>query len=321
MAACPYNARVFNWSEPDHDPDFQTGFKDVPVRPRGVMEKCTLCKERCDADPDNEPMCVVCCPSSARVYGNLDAPNSEISKIGQQIFGLGITGMSNGTSWAAMAVPDNDKGVHGMQRLEAYARAAAENAEADATGALVYSDDPAVAGMIAASVEFTRLFIDPPRPAADPWETANDPYNDKKVGYGRATVAMQQLLAAEGLELGGENNRFEDHMGIELLYLSALCEKATAAFAEGDEAVRPVANKAAWQCHPFRAGGDGTLQNVQRQLHGVQRFARLQRSIVDALEEVSFRHQPKRTQVFGGHSPLSAIGSTPKKTLALSLLV
>lgn len=45
MAACPYNARVFNWSEPDHDPDFQTGFKDVPVRPRGVMEKCTLCKE------------------------------------------------------------------------------------------------------------------------------------------------------------------------------------------------------------------------------------------------------------------------------------
>lgn len=103
----------------------------------------------------------------------------------------------------------------------------------------------------------------------------------------------------------------------------------------------------AWQCHNFRATdagcvavppfsrvmqqmrgsatlfarGDGTLQNVQRQLHGVQRFARLQRSIVNALEEVSFRHQPKRTQVFGGHSPLSAIGSMPKKTLALSLLV
>lgn len=84
MAACPYNARVFNWSEPDHDPNFQTGFKDVPVRPRGVMEKCTLCKERCDADPDNEPMCVVCCPSSARVYGDLDDPNSEISKIVKQ---------------------------------------------------------------------------------------------------------------------------------------------------------------------------------------------------------------------------------------------
>lgn len=81
MAACPYNARVFNWSEPDHDPDFQTGYKDVPIRPRGVMEKCTLCKERCDADPDAQPMCVECCPASARVYGDLDDPNSEISKI------------------------------------------------------------------------------------------------------------------------------------------------------------------------------------------------------------------------------------------------
>ena len=95
-----------------------------------------------------------------------------------------------------MPVPDNDKGgVHGMQRLEAFAWAAAENAEADATGALVYSDDPAVADMIATSVEFTRLFIGPPRPAADPWETVNDPYNDKKVGYGRATVAMQRFRA------------------------------------------------------------------------------------------------------------------------------
>ena len=166
--------------------------------------------------------------------------------------------------WAAMPVPDNDKGAHGMQRLEAYARAAVQNAQTDAEGALVYSDDPAVAGMIATSVEFTRLFIGPPRPAADPWETVNDPYNDKKVGYGRATVAMQQLLAAEGLELDGENNQFEDHMGIELLYLSALCEKAAAAFAEGDEAVRPVANKAAWfiKAHPlfwmqrFRANVD-----------------------------------------------------------------
>lgn len=81
MAACPYNARVFNWSEPDHDPDFQTGFRDVPIRQRGVMEKCTLCKERCDADPSNEPMCVVCCPAGARVYGDLDDPDSEISQI------------------------------------------------------------------------------------------------------------------------------------------------------------------------------------------------------------------------------------------------
>ncbi|WP_172135958.1 4Fe-4S dicluster domain-containing protein [Adlercreutzia sp. ZJ473] len=79
MAACPYNARVFNWAEPVRDPDFAYGDKDVPLRPKGVAEKCTLCKER--TDRDEEPMCVKCCPVGARVYGDLDDPNSEISKI------------------------------------------------------------------------------------------------------------------------------------------------------------------------------------------------------------------------------------------------
>ena len=46
MAACPYNARSFNWEEPKRDPDFNYGDSRVPVRPRGVAEKCTLCKER-----------------------------------------------------------------------------------------------------------------------------------------------------------------------------------------------------------------------------------------------------------------------------------
>jgi molybdopterin-containing oxidoreductase family iron-sulfur binding subunit len=78
MAACPYNARVFNWSEPDHDPDFQTGYGSVPVRGKGVMEKCTLCKER--ADRGDVPMCVQNCPTDARIYGDLDDPQSDVSR-------------------------------------------------------------------------------------------------------------------------------------------------------------------------------------------------------------------------------------------------
>ena len=79
MAACPYNARVFNWNEPRRDPDFNYGDKDVPVRGKGVVEKCTLCKER--TDRGDEPMCVKCCPVKARTFGDLDDPNSEISKL------------------------------------------------------------------------------------------------------------------------------------------------------------------------------------------------------------------------------------------------
>lgn len=79
MAACPYNARVFNWNEPSRKPDFNFGDKDVAVRPKGVAEKCTLCKER--TDRGEEPMCVRCCPTKARTFGDLDDPESAISKL------------------------------------------------------------------------------------------------------------------------------------------------------------------------------------------------------------------------------------------------
>lgn len=77
----------------------------------------------------------------------------------------------------------------------------------------------------ACSVEFARLFIGPPRPAAPPWETmyAGD---GQSVGFGRPTAQMRELLRRAGLELRNENHQYEDHMGIELLYLSKLCQRA-----------------------------------------------------------------------------------------------
>ena len=79
MAACPYNARSFNWEDPVRDPDFKYGDKDVPMRTKGMVEKCTLCKER--TDRDQEPMCVKCCPTKARVFGDLDDPKSAVSQL------------------------------------------------------------------------------------------------------------------------------------------------------------------------------------------------------------------------------------------------
>lgn len=172
--------------------------------------------------------------------------------------------------WAAMPVPDNKEGARGAKRLEAYAKDAAAHATEGNDGEPVYGDDPKVPGLLGASVEFAHLFIGPPSPAADPWETVNDPRNKKKVGYGRATVEMQKLLAEEGLKLQGEHNQFEDHMGVELLYLSVLCQKAADAFADGGEdAVRPIADKAAWfiNAHPlswigrFRSNVDASRPN------------------------------------------------------------
>ena len=79
MAACPYNVRSFNWDEPVHVPDFAYGDANVEGRVRGVAEKCTLCKER--TDQGEEPRCVQCCPMDARIFGDLDDPDSEVSKV------------------------------------------------------------------------------------------------------------------------------------------------------------------------------------------------------------------------------------------------
>lgn len=82
MAACPYNVRVFNWNDPVYDPDPIYGDRDVQSRSKGVVEKCTLCKEA--TDRGDLPMCVRCCPSHARVWGDLDDPNSEISQLARE---------------------------------------------------------------------------------------------------------------------------------------------------------------------------------------------------------------------------------------------
>lgn len=81
MAACPYNARVFNWQKPHVVPDLgddHVGDARVPSRPKGVVEKCTFCQEKVDAG--EQPACVYSCPSHARIFGDINDPNTEISK-------------------------------------------------------------------------------------------------------------------------------------------------------------------------------------------------------------------------------------------------
>jgi Fe-S-cluster-containing dehydrogenase component len=93
QVACPYGARAFNWEAFTGDntavPDW--GEPQVPRRPRGVVEKCTFCAHRIDrglaegltpgVDDQATPACVVVCPVGARVFGDLNDPNSEVSKL------------------------------------------------------------------------------------------------------------------------------------------------------------------------------------------------------------------------------------------------
>ncbi len=77
VVACPYNARRFNWVKPQLNEGVIN--PQVPVRPIGVVEKCTFCVHR--TRDGRLPKCVDVCPVGARHFGNLLDPQSEVSKL------------------------------------------------------------------------------------------------------------------------------------------------------------------------------------------------------------------------------------------------
>jgi Fe-S-cluster-containing dehydrogenase component len=58
-------------------------YKDV--RHDGIVEKCIFCEHR--VTRGQQPYCVEACPSGARVFGDLDNPNDEISKLLKRYMG------------------------------------------------------------------------------------------------------------------------------------------------------------------------------------------------------------------------------------------
>ena len=114
--------------------------------------------------------------------------------------------------WEAFPSFDDEAVAEAVAACARYAEGAVQRAEAG-------EDEPQ-----RAAVEYTKLFVGPPSPAAAPWETM---YRGKNVtvGFGQATFEMRELLREAGLEVRNVNNQYEDHLGIELLYLSELCRR------------------------------------------------------------------------------------------------
>jgi molybdopterin-containing oxidoreductase family iron-sulfur binding subunit len=104
---CPYKVRRFNWFK-YHDnqkflqsnPSMNTDLgrmvlnPDVTVRSRGVMEKCSFCAQRIQygklnakkerrplKDGEVEVACAAACTSGAIVFGDMNNPESRISKL------------------------------------------------------------------------------------------------------------------------------------------------------------------------------------------------------------------------------------------------
>jgi molybdopterin-containing oxidoreductase family iron-sulfur binding subunit len=92
---CPYKVRMFNWFNPYYpEPLNEQLNPDVTVRTRGVMEKCSFCIQRIrrareeahsqgveDWEEGVQPACVQTCPTDALVFGDLNDPESLVSRL------------------------------------------------------------------------------------------------------------------------------------------------------------------------------------------------------------------------------------------------
>lgn len=80
IEACPYEGvRTLNTNEPEYDIDFALGAADAPKHIVNKVEKCNMCASH--VDNGGIPYCVEACPARARIFGDLDDPESEISKV------------------------------------------------------------------------------------------------------------------------------------------------------------------------------------------------------------------------------------------------
>lgn len=78
IAACPYDVRTHIDDEPEYYTEHTIGDPSAQKHIGGTVEKCDFCRGRIDRG--EAPACMELCPGRARYWGDIDDPDSDISK-------------------------------------------------------------------------------------------------------------------------------------------------------------------------------------------------------------------------------------------------
>ena len=78
IKACPYEGVRTLIKNPEYYLEVMVGEYDAPPHKGGTVEKCTFCKNLIDRG--EVPACMQLCPGRARYWGDLDDPESDVSK-------------------------------------------------------------------------------------------------------------------------------------------------------------------------------------------------------------------------------------------------
>jgi Fe-S-cluster-containing dehydrogenase component len=96
LIACPFQQRTF-YADGDKEyfpgqglTEYEAIGRELYPLEKGTVMKCNFCAERIDSgiekglkpgtDREATPACVIACPTEARVFGDLDDPESEVSR-------------------------------------------------------------------------------------------------------------------------------------------------------------------------------------------------------------------------------------------------
>lgn len=81
LIACPYGARYLNEGKRGYYTGQLTPAEEILIRRKtaGVVEKCDFCAR--EVAEGREPFCVITCPLRARVFGDLNDPESEVVRL------------------------------------------------------------------------------------------------------------------------------------------------------------------------------------------------------------------------------------------------